>query len=62
MLTSQLQLKRLQFLDVLQDEAAQAGDDLASLFDVVAPVSAAFVPLYQAFLGRKTVLNIPFGT
>lgn len=34
---------------------------LASLFDVVAPVSAAFVPLYQAFLGRKTVLNIPFG-
>lgn len=32
-LTSQLQLKRLQFLDVLQEEATQAGDDLASLFD-----------------------------
>lgn len=32
-LTSQLQFKRLQFLDVLQEEASQAGDDLASLFD-----------------------------
>jgi len=32
-LTGQLQLKRLQFLDVLQEEASQAGDDLASLFD-----------------------------
>ncbi|MFN4237092.1 MAG: recombination-associated protein RdgC [Vogesella sp.] len=32
-LTDQLQLKRLQFLDVLQEEASQAGDDLASLFD-----------------------------
>jgi hypothetical protein len=34
---------------------------LASLFDVVAPVSSAFVPLYQAFLGNKTVLDLPFG-
>ncbi|MDC7716049.1 recombination-associated protein RdgC [Vogesella sp. DC21W] len=32
-LTDQLQLKRLQFLDVLQEEASQAGDDLASLFE-----------------------------
>lgn len=32
-LTDKLQLKRLQFLDVLQEEASQAGDDLASLFD-----------------------------
>ncbi len=32
-LTDQLQLKRLQFLDVLQEEASQAGDDLASLYD-----------------------------
>ena len=32
-LTDKLQLKKLQFLDVLQEEASQAGDDLASLFD-----------------------------
>lgn len=32
-LTDQLQFKRLQFLDVLQEEASQAGDDLPSLFD-----------------------------
>ncbi|WP_174874143.1 recombination-associated protein RdgC [Vogesella oryzae] len=32
-LTEQLQLKRLQFLDVLQEEASQAGDDMASLFE-----------------------------
>jgi len=32
-LTDQLQLKRLQFLDVLQEEASQAGDDLASLYE-----------------------------
>jgi len=32
-LTDQLQLKRLQFLDVLQEEASQAGDDMASLFE-----------------------------
>lgn len=32
-LTDQLQLKRLQFLDVLQEEASQAGDDVASLFE-----------------------------
>ncbi|HEX5362360.1 MAG TPA: recombination-associated protein RdgC [Fluviicoccus sp.] len=32
-LTDQLQLKRLQFLDVLQEEAAQAGDDMATLFE-----------------------------
>lgn len=32
-LTDQLHFKRLQFLDVLQEEASQAGDDLASLFD-----------------------------
>lgn len=30
-LTDNLQLKRLQFLDVIQEEAAQAGDDTASL-------------------------------
>lgn len=30
-LTDSLQLKRLQFLDVIQEEAAQAGDDMASL-------------------------------
>lgn len=34
---------------------------LATLFDVVAPVSSAFVPLYQAFIDNKTVLNLPFG-
>lgn len=33
LLTDELQIKRIQFLDVLQDEAAQAGDDNASLFD-----------------------------
>ena len=32
-LTDQLQLKRLQFLDVLQEEASQAGDDMATLFE-----------------------------
>lgn len=32
-LTDKLQLKRIQFLDVLQEEASQAGDDLASLFE-----------------------------
>ncbi|UDM18860.1 recombination-associated protein RdgC [Vogesella sp. XCS3] len=32
-LTDKLQLKKLQFLDVLQEEASQAGDDLASLFE-----------------------------
>jgi len=32
-LTDTLQLKRIQFLDVLQDEASQAGDDSASLFE-----------------------------
>lgn len=32
-LTDQLRLKRVQFLDVLQDEASQAGDDAASLFE-----------------------------
>lgn len=30
-LTESMQLKRLQFLDVIQEEAAQAGDDMASL-------------------------------
>lgn len=30
-LTDSLQLKRLQFLDVIQEEAAQAGDDMATL-------------------------------
>lgn len=34
---------------------------LAQLFDVVAPVSSAFVSLYQTFLGDKTVLDVPFG-
>ncbi len=34
---------------------------LAKLFDVVAPVSAAFVPLYQSFMADKTVLDLPFG-
>jgi len=33
LLTDTLQLKRIQFLDVLQDEASQAGDDSASLFE-----------------------------
>jgi len=32
-LTDTLQLKKLQFLDVLQEEASQAGDDAASLFE-----------------------------
>lgn len=32
-LTEHLQLKRLQFLDVLQEEASQSGDDLAALFE-----------------------------
>lgn len=32
-LTDKLQLKRIQFLDVLQEEASQAGDDMASLFE-----------------------------
>ncbi|AVG17055.1 recombination-associated protein RdgC [Chromobacterium vaccinii] len=32
-LTDTLQLKRIQFLDVLQDEASQAGDDRESLFE-----------------------------
>ena len=32
-LTDTLQIKRIQFLDVLQDEASQAGDDMASLFE-----------------------------
>jgi recombination associated protein RdgC len=32
-LTDTLQLKRIQFLDILQDEASQAGDDSASLFE-----------------------------
>jgi recombination associated protein RdgC len=33
MLTDTLQLKRIQFLDVLQEEASQAGDDRESLFE-----------------------------
>ncbi|BEV70588.1 MULTISPECIES: recombination-associated protein RdgC [unclassified Paludibacterium] len=33
MLTDTLQLKRIQFLDVIQDEASHAGDDSASLFE-----------------------------
>jgi len=32
-LTDTLQLKRIQFLDILQDEASQAGDDSVSLFE-----------------------------
>lgn len=32
-LTESLQLRRIQFLDVLQEEASQAGDDLPSLFE-----------------------------
>lgn len=32
-LNDQLRLKRVQFLDVLQEEASQAGDDAASLFE-----------------------------
>ncbi|RXZ45408.1 recombination-associated protein RdgC [Crenobacter cavernae] len=32
-LTDSLQLKRIQFLDVLQEEASQAGDDMAALFE-----------------------------
>ncbi|VEB42931.1 Recombination-associated protein rdgC [Chromobacterium violaceum] len=32
-LTDTLQLKRIQFLDMLQDEAGQAGDDRESLFE-----------------------------
>ena len=32
-LTENLQLKRIQFLDVLQEEASHAGDDSASLFE-----------------------------
>lgn len=32
-LTDKLQLKRIQFLNVLQEEASQAGDDMASLFE-----------------------------
>lgn len=32
-LTENLQLKRIQFLDVLQEEASQAGDDRETLFD-----------------------------
>ncbi|KZE30292.1 recombination associated protein RdgC [Crenobacter luteus] len=32
-LTDTLQLKRLQFLDVLQEEASQAGDDMATLLE-----------------------------
>ncbi len=34
---------------------------LAKLFDVVAPVSSAFVPLYQSWMADKTVLSLPFG-
>lgn len=34
---------------------------LANLYDVVAPVSSAFVPLYQSFMAGKTVLSLPFG-
>ncbi|ALZ77339.1 hypothetical protein ATY27_17290 [Rheinheimera sp. F8] len=34
---------------------------LAKLFDVVAPVSSAFVPLYQSLMADKTVLSLPFG-
>ncbi|GGY05223.1 recombination-associated protein RdgC [Paludibacterium paludis] len=33
MLTDTLQLKRIQFLDVLQEEASHAGDDIASLYE-----------------------------
>lgn len=32
-LTDTLQIKRLQFLDILQEEASQAGDDMPSLFE-----------------------------
>ncbi len=35
-LTDKLELKRLQFLDVLQEQASQAGDDAPSLFDATA--------------------------
>jgi recombination associated protein RdgC len=43
-LTETLQLKRIQFLDGLQEEASQAGDDLPALFE------ATFM-LYTAELG-----------
>ncbi|MCG9078972.1 recombination-associated protein RdgC [Laribacter hongkongensis] len=35
-LTDKLELKRLQFLDVLQEQASQAGDDAPALFDATA--------------------------
>lgn len=35
-LTEQLELKRLQFLDVLEEQASQAGDDAPALFDATA--------------------------
>lgn len=40
-LTDTLQLKRIQFLDVLQDEASQAGDDSASLFEATFTLMSA---------------------
>ncbi len=35
-LTDRLELKRLQFLDVLEEQASQAGDDAPALFDATA--------------------------
>lgn len=35
-LTEKMELKRLQFLDVLQEQASQAGDDIQALFDATA--------------------------
>ncbi|WP_193583741.1 recombination-associated protein RdgC, partial [Laribacter hongkongensis] len=35
-LTEQLELKRLQFLDALEEQASQAGDDAPALFDATA--------------------------
>lgn len=40
-LTESLQLKRIQFLDVLQEEAAQAGDDAATLFEATFLLASA---------------------
>ncbi|HJV06376.1 MAG TPA: recombination-associated protein RdgC [Chromobacteriaceae bacterium] len=40
-LTDQLQLKRIQFLDVLQEEASQAGDDRESLFEATFTLMSA---------------------
>ncbi|MDE1714900.1 recombination-associated protein RdgC (plasmid) [Chromobacterium amazonense] len=58
-LTDTLQLKRIQFLDVLQDEASQAGDDRDSLFEAtILLMTEELVELINALVAALGGLEI----